>query len=198
MKYMVARRSATHQPKNALVANPSFTNRGFSPDGTGNHHQKPLGITIGVGSLSFSGQHPPPSTQSPTPEPCSKSGTNAPIEKKPALAAGPCCASDCNWAIRLGLEFLTEFQGHTTTPQGWPKLEAHSHVLKTMDSCAIGAQRRCPLSFIAGCVFVLRAWPDWGTARRSFSAKDPANHCTSASNTPVSTFPARFTCTKIR
>jgi hypothetical protein len=52
--------------------------------------------------------------------------------KKTALAAEPCCDSDC--------KSLMEFQGHTTTPQGWPELEAKPNAMKIFDSCAVRAQ----------------------------------------------------------
>src|SRR6266478_4323721 len=94
------------------VARPGRRNYSVSPAGSGRY--------------PYSGQHPPPSTQSPTPEPCSKSGNNAPIEKKTALAAEPCCASDS--------KSLMEFQCHTTTPQGWPELKGNSNRLKMLDS----------------------------------------------------------------
>ena len=45
------------------------------------------------------------------------------------LAAEPCCVSD--------YKSLMEFQGHTTTPQGWPQLEANLSEMKTSDSRTI-------------------------------------------------------------
>src|SRR5580692_11446898 len=65
----------------------------------------------------ISGQRPPPSTQSPLPEPRCQSGRNAP-RKKAALTAEPCCASDSSPALNHRAS-LTEFQNHTTTPKGW-------------------------------------------------------------------------------
>lgn len=63
----------------------------------------PVGKTYSVspagsGRYPYSGQHPPPYAQSPIPEPCSKSGKKAPLRKKTALAAEPCCALDSSWA----------------------------------------------------------------------------------------------------
>ena len=62
-------------------------------------------------------------------EPHGQQRTN---RKKTALAAEPCCVSDC--------KSLMEFQGHTTTPQGWPELKDNSNRLKTLDSGTVLAQ----------------------------------------------------------
>jgi hypothetical protein len=61
--------------------------------------------------------------------------------KKTALAAEPCCASDCNWASPWLWKSLRDFQGQTTTPKGWPPLKANPNGMKTLDSCTVRAQR---------------------------------------------------------
>src|SRR5258705_10397138 len=67
-----------------------------------------------------------------------KVGQQRSNRKKTALAAEPCCASDS--------KSLMEFQGHTTTPQGWPELNANPNAMNTCDLCTVRAQSTSTVS----------------------------------------------------
>src|SRR5258708_27683644 len=88
-----------------------------------------------------------------------KVGQQRSNRKKTALAAEPCCASDS--------KSLMEFQGHTTTPQGWPELNANPNAMNTCDLCTVRAQSTSTVSPNMGLVVI--GWSDRRTREAELS-----------------------------